>query len=326
MIEKYGADATRLSLVVGTSPGNDMKMSEEKIAGYRNFTNKLWNIARYVLTTVGEVKGFEGKEREGKTLADKWILGRLSEVVEKVTSHLEKYEFSQAGELLRDFTWSDFADWYLEISKVQKKQPELVASTDAVLLFVLETLLKLWHPFMPFVTEELWKNFGSEKMLIVENWPKFEQKENTQDKIRFERLKEIIEKIRNWRAENKVEPKEKINLSLIVGEYFEIFKDTVSLEAIKVLARVENLVIDESAEKNFDYQFKIDRQIDSGKERERLEKELSEVQKYLVDLDGKLANEEFTSKAPAKVVESMKQKKEEAAKKAEALSQQLKNI
>jgi len=323
-IEKYGADATRLSLMIGTSPGNDMKMSEEKIAGFRNFTNKLWNISRFVLTTVGEGKGIKGEEREGKTLADRWILGRLTEVTEKVTNHLEKYEFSQAGELLRDFTWGEFADWYLEIAKIQRKDSSLQESTDQVLIYVLQTVIKLWHPFMPFVTEEIWKNFNSDKMLIVEDWP--QTVEGSSDKREFERLKEIVEKIRNWRAENKVEPKEKINTTLIVGEYFEIFREPINLEIIKTLARVENLTVEESTEGNFTYQFKVDRQIDTGKERERLSKELVEAEKYVVDLDNKLSNEEFTSKAPAKVVEGMKQKRDDAAKKAEAIKQQIENL
>jgi len=318
--EKFGTDAVRLSLLLGISPGSDVRLSEDKIAGFRNFTNKLWNIARFVLTTVGARQGAPTT----KTLADRWILGRLAEVTEKVTNCLEKYEFSQAGEALRDFTWSELADWYLEIAKIQRKDAALQESTDQILLYVLEQVLVLWHPFMPFVTEEIWKNFSSDQLLIVHNWP--EVKSASQDNAEFERLKEIIEKIRNWRAENKVEPKEKINVMLIVGEHFEIFKEAINLEIIKTLARVENLAVEENKEKSFDYQFKVDRQIDTGKERERLSDELENVQKYIVDLDAKLANQEFISKAPAKVVEGMKQKKEDAAKKAEALSQQIKNL
>ncbi|MFA6132032.1 MAG: valine--tRNA ligase [Patescibacteria group bacterium] len=325
MVEKYGADAVRLSMVIGTSPGNDFKMYEEKIAGFRNFTNKLWNISRFVLTTTSLTPTLSLRERANPmTLADNWILGRLSEVTEKVTNHLEKYEFSQAGEVLRDFTWSELADWYLEIAKIQRKDSKLEKNTDEILLYVLEQVLVLWHPFMPFVTEELWSNFGSDKMLIVHDWP--EVKVSKQNNTEFERLREIIEKLRNWRAENKVEPKEKINVTLIVGEYFEIFKDEINLEIIKTLSRVENLVIEENKDGSFDYQFKVDRQIDAGKERERLSVELEEAKKYIVSLDGKLANQEFISKAPAKVVEDMKQKRDEAAKKAEALNQQISTL
>ncbi|KKU07318.1 MAG: Valine-tRNA ligase, partial [Candidatus Uhrbacteria bacterium GW2011_GWE2_45_35] len=182
----------------------------------------------------------------------------------------------------------------------------------------------LWHPFTPFVTEEIWKNFGSKKMLIVEDWPMMvvEKQDNTE----FERLKEIIEKIRNWRAENKVEPKEKINLTLIVGEYFEIFKDEINLEIIKTLARIENLTLEENHDGGFSYQFNVDRQIDTEKEHARLSAEIENLEKYISSLETKLTNQEFTSKAPAQVVEGLKQKHDEAAKKAEALKQQMENL
>jgi valyl-tRNA synthetase len=321
-VEKFGADATRLSLVIGTSPGNDTKMSEEKIAGFRNFANKLWNISRFVLTSVENVEAVENIE--AKTLADRWILGRLAEVVESVTAHIEKYEFSQAGETLRDFTWNELADWYLEISKIQKRDQALSANTDQILLYVLEQVLVLWHPFMPFVTEEIWKNFDSGDLLIIHGWPKI--KATSPVTLGFDRLKEIIEKIRNWRAENKVEPKEKINLTLVVGEYFEVFKDEINLEIIKTMARVENLNLEENPDSGFGYQFRVDRQIDTEKERTRLTTELEELEKYISSLETKLTNQELISKAPAHVVDGMKQKQDEAKKKAEALKQQIENL
>jgi len=161
-------------------------------------------------------------------------------------------------------------------------------------------------------------------MLIVEDWPMMvvEKQDNTE----FERLKEIIEKIRNWRAENKVEPKEKINLTLIVGEYFEIFKDEINLEIIKTLARIENLTLEENHDGGFSYQFNVDRQIDTEKEHARLSAEIENLEKYISSLETKLTNQEFTSKAPAQVVEGLKQKHDEAAKKAEALKQQMENL
>jgi valyl-tRNA synthetase len=322
MVEKYGADATRLSLVIGTSPGNDFKMYEEKIAGFRNFTNKLWNIARFVLMTITSPPA--PPQRGGETLADRWILSRLSETVSEVTARLEKYELSQAGEILRDFTWSDFADWYIEISKVQKKNSDLVVSTDAVLNYVLQTLIKLWHPLMPFVTEEIWIQMGKNQLLMIEAWPEMEKADD--DLCAFVRLKEIVEKIRSWRAENKIEPKEKINVTLTIGEYFELFRESINLEIIKTLARVENLSVEELSEGNFTYQFKVDHQIDTSKEKVRLSKEFGEVENYLSDLEAKLTNQEFIAKAPAQVVAGMKQKRDEAAKKAEALKQQINNL
>ena len=157
MIEEYGADATRLSLLIGATPGNDMKLSEEKVAGFRNFTNKLWNISRFVFASVQQVQIIENVDAD--TLADRWILGRLSEVTKEVTDHCEKYEYSLAGEKLRDFTWNEFADWYIEIAKIQNQNQN--GSSDSVLLYVLQSILKLWHPFMPFVTEEIYKQFNA---------------------------------------------------------------------------------------------------------------------------------------------------------------------
>jgi valyl-tRNA synthetase len=177
---------------------------------------------------------------------------------------------------------------------------------------------------MPFVTEEIWKNFDSGDLLIIHGWPKI--KATSPVTLGFDRLKEIIEKIRNWRAENKVEPKEKINLTLVVGEYFEVFKDEINLEIIKTMARVENLNLEENPDSGFGYQFRVDRQIDTEKERTRLTTELEELEKYISSLETKLTNQELISKAPAHVVDGMKQKQDEAKKKAEALKQQIENL
>ncbi|MBM5789930.1 valine--tRNA ligase [Candidatus Parcubacteria bacterium] len=175
MIEKHGADATRLSLVIGTTPGNDTKLSEEKVAAYRNFANKLWNIARYILSSSSRVtptgpaiggeaeSSLDAQSSREMTLADRWIASRFARVTDEVTRHLERYEFSQAGEKLRDFTWNELADWYLEVSKVPSQQRASLAGgplrTD-LLTTILSDLLKLWHPFMPFVTEALWSHMA----------------------------------------------------------------------------------------------------------------------------------------------------------------------
>ncbi|MEK7615411.1 MAG: valine--tRNA ligase, partial [Patescibacteria group bacterium] len=167
VIDQYGCDALRISLLIGISPGNDSRYYTEKIESGRNFTNKLWNIARFVLTQTENVTPGDAAPA---TLADEWILNRLAQVTHRVTEQLENYEFSQAGELLRDFTWSDFADWYLEIAKVQRESAHK-ENTERILLHVLKTLLKLWHPFMPFVTEVIWKEMGTDGMLLIESWP-----------------------------------------------------------------------------------------------------------------------------------------------------------
>ncbi|HCM53519.1 MAG TPA: hypothetical protein DIS59_01045 [Candidatus Magasanikbacteria bacterium] len=166
--EKFGTDAVRLSLMVGSSPGNDSKLSEEKIGSYRNFANKLWNIARFIQLTINNEQLTLVREvslPKANTLADKWILTRLDQVISEVTEHIEQYRFSPAAETLRDFTWNEFADWYLEIAKIE-------GNKTAVLNYVLNTVLKLWHPYMPYVTEAIWQElYGEEHLLMVEHWP-----------------------------------------------------------------------------------------------------------------------------------------------------------
>jgi valyl-tRNA synthetase len=217
LIKKYGTDALRLSLIIGNTPGNDARFYEEKVEGYRNFVNKLWNISRYILMSVEKIPHQASPKRGGipvaKTLADKWILGELNNLIKEVTNDLENYNFSAAGEKLREFTWNDFADWYLEISKVEKNKDEL-------LIYILKDLLKLWHPFIPFVTEEIWKKFNNTN-LIIENYPDSKKYNNKWVKFseegvaeKFKTIQNIIIAIRNARAKYKIEPVKKIDASI----------------------------------------------------------------------------------------------------------------
>ncbi|MEA3272591.1 MAG: valine--tRNA ligase [Patescibacteria group bacterium] len=224
--EKYGTDAVRLSLIMGTSPGNDVKLSEEKIAGFRNFANKLWNIGRFI--------SFQEKCGGKETLADRWILSRLNNLIKEVSEDLENYNFSFAGEKLRDFTWGEFADWYLEISKVEEGKTK-------VLKDVLEKLLILWHPFIPYVTEVVWKEMLGKRNLIIAEWPEVDKKKiDEKAEEEFVIVREVVAKIRNMRAEQKVEGGRMIDVSIIS-------KDKKLLEEqehiIKRLARIENLEI-----------------------------------------------------------------------------------
>ncbi len=316
MIAKYGADATRLSLVIGSTPGNDVKLSEEKIAGFRNFTNKLWNISRFVEITT---KGLHHVESvEPNTLADRWILGRLLEVAEKVTTLHETYQLSLAGELLREFTWSDFADWYLEIAKIEKGK-------DDMLCYVLERLLILWHPFMPFVTEEIYARFGN-GMLIVAEWPKKESGSAGEngDAAYFHTLQNIITAIRNIRAEYKVEPKKFIDVMVSDAAIVE------HADIIKALARVENLTVGSKAENSVstivdgvEIRVLLKGPVDVAKEHARLEKEYEDTTNYIRVQTEKLANTDFVSRAPEKVITIERTKLDEAQTKAKKIEQQL---
>jgi valyl-tRNA synthetase len=324
MIAKYGTDAVRLSLVLGTSPGNDTKLSDEKISGFRNFTNKLWNIGRYVIEkTKGES---ENRKLSAKTLAEKWILSRLNSVVGEVTNHLDKFEFSQAGEKLRAFTWDEFADWYIEINKIQPNN-FLLANCYA-------SLLKLWHPFMPYVTEVLWPNFG-ENLLMISEWPKVEKKfiDKKAEKD-FEVLKNIIVAIRGMRADYKVEPAKKVSAVIYGGGKIKFLEEQA--EIIKTLARVENLEIKKSGAKpeqsagavveGVEIYLPLAGLIDLAKEKMRLEKELAEAEKYLGVLENKLSNKSFLANAPKDLVVGEKEKLESQKEKVQKIKDQLKTF
>ena len=331
MIQKYGADATRLSLIIGSTPGNDLKMSEEKIAGYRNFTNKLWNISRFVCMTVDEVKSVsEAEIGSNRTLADAWILFRYAETVRRVTTLFEQNEFSAAGELLREFTWADFADWYVEIAKIERQQSGAV--TDKVLLHVLEGLLTLWHPFMPFVTEEIWKAFGQSEMLIVHTWPRNTavKEEDVVLQEYFSFIREFIVAVRNLRAEHTLPPGEFISLFVASPDKEDLIRSQVAL--LERLARVKEVLFvrSEEAPKNavttvlgstcIFIPISVEA---SERERVHLENELQEAEIYLVRLDGQLANEAFVSRAPETVVVSIRDKRADTEKTIRSLREQL---
>ena len=204
MIKNYGADALRLSMIIGSTPGNDVKLYDEKIAGYRNFVNKLWNISRYILTTIKEPRLIENKP-EAKTLADQWILNELDKIIFNTTEKIEKFQFSSAGEELYDFTWNKLADWYLEISKVEENKNE-------ILLYILQNLLKLWHPFTPYITEVIWKNFKGD-LLLIQKWPKLKgYKENKEVQEKFQIIKNIIIEIENLKMNINLIPENLLNV------------------------------------------------------------------------------------------------------------------
>jgi len=304
MIEKYGADATRLSLMIGGTPGNDMKLSEDKVSAFRNFTNKLWNISRFVLMSVQNVE--EITEADGKTLPDKYILGRLSEVIKKVTEHLEKHEFSLAGETLREFTWNNFADEYLEFAKTQKRSPELAENTDKILLYVLQNVLKLWHPFMPFVTEELYKEFGL-GMLIVAEWPKPLRELETEVAETFEVLRGIIAQLRNVRATYNIPYSKKIDVILVnagaVQSEEKIIIDQVKLGEVTFVEtdtkpeQVTTRVVGQTT-----IHVPLADLVDLEAEKTKTEKEFAEAKAYVLSLEKTLGNAGFRANASAEVI------------------------
>lgn len=313
LIAKYGTDAVRLALVLGTAPGADAKVWDEKVSGFRNFTNKLWNVSRFILTSVPKVTRVP-KRPAPKTLADRWILARLDAVAARATAHVEAYEFSPAGELLRDFSWTELADWYLEIAKVQMQDPKLKDSTAKVLLHVLENVLKLWHPFMPFVTEAVWDllsgNAKGRKFLMIEAWPKAAAKPAAPPKD-FALIQDIVGAVRNLRSEYKVEPAKRIDATIVAGAKAKLLAENAAV--LRTLARLENLTILAKGEKPKDaasalvggveVHLPLAGMVDLAKERVRLEKEKANLTGSVAGLEAKLANPGYTQNAPPAVVE-----------------------
>jgi valyl-tRNA synthetase len=208
MIAKYGADALRLSMIIGTTPGNDFRLYEEKIAGYRNFVNKLWNICRYILLSVERVQLTEVPP-EPKTLADRWILSRFRSIAELVTQKIQTYQFSEAGEALYEFTWHELADWYLEVAKLEGGKDELLS-------YLLTQILKLWHPYTPFVTEVLWKEaFGEQAgFLMVAKWPERLPQADTGAEKNFDTIRDVVTALRNYRTAHKLPPGQQLSVAI----------------------------------------------------------------------------------------------------------------
>lgn len=321
IIEKYGTDALRLSLMRGTTPGNDMKFYEEKVEGARNFVNKLWNISRYMLQTVEDVKPVDAAP-EAKTPADKWILGRLAAATSTANAEFEKSNFSGVAEVLWDFTWNDFADWYLEIAKIE-------GGKDAMLVYVLRSILKLWHPFIPFVTEEIWQNFGG-GMLMVEKYPEAGQVAGGDEG--FSMIMEIVSAIRNLRSENRIEPAKKVN-GVVISEHGKLVESQA--EVIKKLARLEKLEIITgkgkipancvgAAVSGAHVYVELSSAVDVKAETARIGKEIAELEKYAKGLEAKLANDDFLANAPEAVVKKEAGKLKDAREKLDKLGNQLK--
>ncbi len=304
--KKYGTDAVRLSLLIGNTAGNDLHLGEEKIAGFRNFTNKLWNISRFVLMTVKDVRLIE-KMPKPKTLADRWILGKLQDLNLGVTKNFNEYNFSQAGEDLRNFTWNDFADWYLEIAKIEKDK-------DDILLYILQELLKMWHPFTPFVTEEIWKNF-SKDLLMIASWPKIIPilEKNKEDKANAEyiisKIQSIIITLRNLKNNNNINivadammvmpkaDKELLNISDFYGIIEKLARvklvDTLDTYISGAVGKIE-IRLSATGVQNLN--------------KEKIIRLIREKEEYIKSLQIKLNNKDFREKAPQQVIKKEKAK------------------
>jgi len=330
---KYGFDAVRLSLLIGNSAGNDIRLYDEKIESYRNFVNKLWNVSRFILTSVTDIS-VDTKKLKADTIADKWILSRFNTLKREVTRLLDEYNFSLAGEMLRDFTWYELADWYLEIAKVEKNK-------DAILMSMLKELLSMWHPFVPFVTEAIWSSLSQPEPLIINAWPEVEKKFIDEDiEKQFEVIKQIIVGIRNVRAEYNI-PYSK-DIEAIVAASSESKMIESNQDVVKRITRLSEFKVIE-VQKGTEYAqpedyvsggifslgtvyVNLSGAVDLSKEKDRLQKELDSLEKYLFGLDKKLSNDEYVKNAPANIVEADKARQLETQEKVTQLKAQIAEI
>ena len=315
VISVYGADALRFTLVTGNSPGNDLRFSEEKVSASRNFANKIWNAARFTLMNI-EGKDIDCALPKKLYTSDKWILNRFNNVTAAVTENLEKFELGMAVSKLYDFIWDDFCDWYIELAKIRMNgaDEESADSARRVLVWTMSNTLKLLHPFMPYITEEIWQTLPHDgEALIVAKWPEYDEALSfPQEAKNLENVMALIRAIRTRRNEMNVPPSKKAHI------YIDTAHPAPYEEASEFIAR---LAYGSKVEigTGFDVQgavtavtddakalLPMDDLVDKASETARLNKELANAQKQLDTVKAKLANEKFTSKAPQNVIDGVK--------------------
>ncbi len=331
MIDRYGSDALRLNMLTGNSPGNDMRFYTERCEAMRNFANKLWNASRYVLMNVSGEGPWVLPARERLETADRWILSKLNTLITEVTDNLEKYELGVAVQKVYDFLWDSYCDWYIELTKARLYGDEAASKEAAiqVLVYVLDQTLRLLHPFMPFITEEIWQSIPHQgDALIVARWPEASaERSYPMEEAHMESVMQAIRAVRNRRAEMNVPPSKKAAL-YVVTALPEVFSAGIPFlqrlayaDRVKVLADApahsEAMISCVTADSKLF--IPLGELVDISKELERLDKELEKTQKGLSAVETKLANEKFTARAPESVVNAERDK----AEKLRALMNQL---
>jgi valyl-tRNA synthetase len=337
IIDNYGADTLRFSLLNGVAPGGDMRFSAEKLEGCRNFCNKLWNASRFVLMNAEDKKLPPLSEVE-LSMADKWVLTRLNKLIKEASDNMEKYELGLAGTKIYDFVWSVFCDWYIETAK-----PVLYGDDDkkregalSVLVYTLENVLKLLHPFIPFITEEIYQNLPEAKgSIMVQKYPEYNQNQVFEkEAANMETVIELIKAVRNLRAGMNVAPSKRTKLYIVPLKDKSVFEN--SLLYIQKLAYASEIIItDKSAISGNNVSIMLasceiyiasKELIDIEKELSRLKEELKTAQSEYDRAKGKLNNQGFTSKAPAELIDREKEKCDKWSKLIEQLQKRIKEL
>jgi valyl-tRNA synthetase len=328
LIDTYGADALRFNVITSAGTGQDQRLWEEKVEAGRNFANKLWNVGRYVIMQLpagSQIEAPSAAERERLPAEDRWILSRLDGLVSEVDQHLNDFQLNESARRIYDFLWNEYCDWYVEMAKVRMRGDG--PSPLPVLVHVLETGLRLLHPFMPFVTEELWQRLRPSlanppaDALIVAPYPQPEAARDQQAERDLEQVMDVVRAIRNIRSEKRVEASRDIEAFVVVGP-----EARSAIEAgspyIEALARVQPLrIVSDASEApregvatavlpHAQAVVPLADLLDAKTERARFDKEIAEAEAYLRRLEGKLSNEQFRSKAPREVVAAEEERRD----------------
>ena len=325
VIDQYGADALRFTLATGNAPGNDMRFSDEKVKASRNFANKLWNAARFVLMYLGNDYSYPGLPKD-LAIEDKWILSKVNTLAKEVTDNLERFELGIAVAKLYDFIWDVFCDWYIEIAKIRLQSGEGADTAKAVLVYVLTDILKLLHPFMPFITEEIYQAIPHDtESIMISKWPEYDPTLSFADEeAQMEKIMDAIRAIRNRRAEMNIPPSKKSKV-YVETAFSDVF--AVGSEFIKRLAYASDVEIADAfgdlgntvtiVTNDAKIYIPLGDLVDFEAEAKRLQKELAAAVEKLAFINKKLDNPGFVNKAPEKVVQ---QNRDEAAKLTEKIA------
>lgn len=341
IIDEYGADALRFSLITGNTPGNDMRFYVERVESSRNFANKLWNASRFVIMNLGEEFHFTGIDNENLKVEDKWIISRLNSAIKEIDDNLNKFELGLAAQKIYDFTWNEYCDWYIEMVK-----PRLYGEDEAdkitvknVLIHVLGDINKLLHPFMPFVTEEIYSYINeSNESIMVSNWPENDDKYNfveAEEQIDF--IMDAIKSIRNIRAEMNVIPSKKAKAIFVTQNYNkrkilennELFFTTLaSASSVEIKENKDGISDDamSAVVEGAEIFLPLEELVDFDKEIERLEKEKSRLENEIKRVNGKLSNKGFVEKAPESIVNQEREKKQKYEGMLDKVVERLNNI
>lgn len=340
LVDGYGADATRFTLAAMAAQGRDLRLSMSRVEGYRNFVTKLWNATRFLeMNECARVEGFDPKTL--KEPINQWIVGATVRAVADVTRGIETYKFNEAANSAYDFVWGSFCDWYVELSKPMMMGSDEVAKaeTRACAAFVLDQILALLHPFMPFVTEELWAETGKqgpvrENLLILSAWPQLEGLENADADAELGWLLDLVSGIRSVRAEMNVPAGARIPLQVTGAG--DVTKSRIATHgaAIEKMARIESIsFVSEVPEKaaqvllgEANYALPLGDFIDISAEKERLSKDIAKLDAEIAQIDKKLGNEQFLSKAPQEVVDEQTQRRVDARERRDYISAALERL